>query len=106
MFSFSAIDPRATPVLTVNMVQVLPSGVTVASATASVLLASGADANASALTGTVDTSGAGVTPFPVKIQWKAGGLPGRTYIVSAVCVGSDGETYVGSGLLPIVNGGA
>lgn len=106
MYSFTAIDPLATPVLTINMAPQLPSGVTVSSATARVLLSQGADPNASALTGTVDTSSAGTYPNPVRIQWKAGGLPGRVYIVSAVCLGSDGETYVGSGLLPVVNGGA
>ena len=106
MYNFPAADPAATPVLTINMVKALPPGVTVASAIARVLLASGADPNASALTGTVDASGATTTPFPVKIQWKAGGLPGRIYIVSALCVGSDSEIYVGSGLLPIVPGGA
>jgi hypothetical protein len=106
MYSFPATDPKATPVLTINMINRLPAGVTVASATVTAIPTNGPDPNYPNLVGTVDISGARLTPFPVRLQWKAGGIAGRIYLVTAVCLGSDGETYVGAGLMPIVAGGA
>ena len=106
MYSFPVTDPKATPVLTINMVNKLPAGVTIASATVTTVPTNGPDPNASNLVGIVDLSSAGSTPFPVRAQWKAGGIVGRIYLVCAICIGSDGLTYVGAGLLPIVAGGA
>jgi hypothetical protein len=100
MYSFSFTDPAATPILTFNMVNRIPPGVTIATASVQTSPFSGSDPNASALLGPVTISG-----MSVIVQWAAGGKSGMTYVVTITCVGSDGLTYVGSGLLPIRKGG-
>ena len=105
MYSFSFTDPAATPLLTFNMVKVIPAGVTILSATAQCVPFSGSDPNASSLVGAVIVTGASLSPNPVYVQWNAGGKPGLTYMVTVSCLGSDQNTYVASGLMPIRKGG-
>jgi hypothetical protein len=105
MYSFSITDPSATPVLTINMVNRIPPGVTIISATAQCAPASGTDPEAASLVGAVSINGANLAPNPVNVQWNAGGKSGLSYLVTVLCACSDGNTYTGSGIMPIRKGG-
>jgi len=79
------------------------SGSTVSSAVASVLVASGVDANPAALlSGGVSLSNGATNVQTMVSQTLLGGIPGVVYVLKIVATCSDGQILEGQAQLPVV----
>ena len=101
MKPFSPKDPRESITVSIDFANLLATGETISSASFTSAVSTGQDTNPSAM-----ISGSTTVTGTICMQRVIGGLAGVSYIISAVALTNLGNTYVGSGLMPVQTGGA